>query len=185
MTRIEADQHELAKVLAMVTGLQRGPVVRALRKAGSTALRDMLSELSKRVRTRKRIRVGAIRQALKLRRAGGTRIEDLEWAIDVTGKALRVADYPGFRQTKRGVTVQINRGKRSLIEGAFVAKMRSGHRGVFVRRGRRRLPIDEKFASRVIDAVSHRGETDAILDRGRTSLVSTFVRVLPGELAKG
>jgi hypothetical protein len=160
------------------------PVIRALRKAGSTALRDMRSETSKRVRQRKRIKAGVIAKALRMRRAKGSRIEDMEWSLDVSNRPFRVSDYP-HRQTKRGVSVAINRGKRSLIRGAFLATLKSGHKGVFLRRGARRLPIDEQFASRVTDAVSHRGEIEAIHRRGLTSLRATMTRVLPMEMAKG
>lgn len=183
MTRLELSRAEFSKVLALVGGLHNGPVVRALRKAGGTALRDMRSETHKRVRARKRIRVAAIRQALKLNRASGTRIEDLEWSVVVTGKPIRLVDYP-HRQNKKGVSVAVNKGKRSVVKGAFIATMKSGHKGVFVRRGNRRLPIDERFGSRVIDAVSHKGETDAILRRGRLSFDATFLRVLPMEMSK-
>jgi len=45
-------------------------------------------------------------------------------------------------QLMRGVSYRV--GKRYLA-GAFLATLRSGHRGVFMRRGVARLPIDERF----------------------------------------
>jgi hypothetical protein len=178
--QVIVDRRELD---ALSVGRMKPAVIKALRRAGSTALRDMRSELSKRVRARKRIKAAAIREALRLRRAQGSDIDAMEWAIDVSGKAMRVADYP-HRQTKRGVSVEINRGQRSLIRGAFVATMKSGHKGVFVRRGRRRLPIDERFGSRVVDALGHQGEVEAIQRRGQSSFQATFKRMLGIELQK-
>jgi hypothetical protein len=175
---------DLKEIQALSAQKLSPAIVRALRKAGSTALRDMRAELSKRVRERKRIKAGTIRRALRVRRARGSRIEDMEWAIDVAGDAVRVTEYP-HRQTKRGVSVEINRGQRSLIRGGFVATMPSGHKGVFVRPGRQRLPIDEQFASRVVDAISHEGEIAGIHRRGQETFQRVFRGVLPMEIAKG
>lgn len=164
----------------------RGAIARALRKAGSTALRDMRSEASKRVRTRKRIRAAAVRNALVMRRprVSARSIDGREWALDVRGKAISLAAYP-HRQTKRGVSVEVNRGKRTLIKSAFLATMKSGHRGVFVRTGKERLPIRELLGSRPVDALLHEGEAEAVSSRGQRSFESTFSRLFPIEIAKG
>lgn len=47
------------------------------------------------------------------------------------------------RQTGKGVSYDLGRG-RKVLSHAFIARMRSGHTGVFMRRGKRRLPIKEK-----------------------------------------
>lgn len=183
----------------------RKALTKAARKAGSTALRDMRAELTKRVRQRKRIKVRALKGALRLRRARGSRIEDFQWAVDISNQHARVADYP-HRQTKAGISVEINRGKRSLISGAFKATMSSGHNGVFERVERStlaasvvsfgeipgggggprvgRLPIRERLASRVLDAVRHPGEIPAIQRRGEESFSAAIGRLFPLELEK-
>jgi hypothetical protein len=52
------------------------------------------------------------------------------------------------KQTRRGVTA--GRGKtRRTYRGAFVATMRSGHAGVFLRKSKRPLPIKELFVTSV------------------------------------
>lgn len=170
-----------------LTSLEPGPmkraVVRALRKAGSTALRDMRSEASRRIRKRKRIRPKYISRALSLRRPRGSDITAMEWAVLVSGEPVPLVAYP-HRQTTKGVSVEVNRGKRTLVKGAFVASMRSGKVGVFRRRGKARLPIDELRGSRPVDALLHRGEAAAVAARGGRSLAATFVRVLPLEVGK-
>jgi hypothetical protein len=164
------------------TKMQRA-LVRALRKAGATALRDMGSEASKRVRARKRIRPRYIRDAMTLRRAQGSDIDELEWAVELDGRPVPLIAYP-HRAGARGVTVEVNKGKRTLLKGSFVAQMRSGHKGVFRRRGPARLPIDELRGSRPVDALLHRGESEAVAERGGASFAATFDRVLPIEIAK-
>lgn len=158
-------------------------LVRTVRKAGSTALRDMRSETSKRVRKRKRLKVRAVRSAIRIKRPKGTDLEALVFVLDISDQHQRVADYP-HRQTKKGVSAAINKGSRSLLAGAFIRTVGSGHRGVFRRRGADRLPIDEQLASRVIDAVSHPGEIEGIQLRGQTSMRATMDRVFPMELDK-
>lgn len=170
-----------------MAGLEAGPLKaalkRALRKAGATALRDMRSEASKRIRARKRIRPRYITRAITLRRAGGGDISAMSWAVNVSGEPVPLVAYP-HRQTRKGVTVEVNRGKRTLIPGAFVARMKSGHSGVFRRRGRARLPIDELRGSRPVDALLHKGEAEAVAARGGRSFAETFARVLPLEIGK-
>jgi hypothetical protein len=165
------------------TGALKGALRRALRKAGATALRDMKSEASKRIRARKRIKTRYITRALKLRRAKGSDIASMEWALDVSGEPVPLVAYP-HRQTKKGVSVEVNRGKRTLLAGSFVASMKSGHKGVFKRTSAARLPIKELRGSRPVDALLHEGEADAVAARGSESFSATFHRVLPLEVGK-
>jgi len=156
----------------------------ALRKAGSTALRDMRAEATKRVRERKRIKGKYIREALVLGRPRGANVDAWQWRVDVKGTPVPLVAYP-HRQTRRGVSVEVNRGKRTLIKGAFLATMASGHKGVWIRRGRKRLPIRELLGSRPADALLHKGEAEGVLARGAATFVAGFARLLPLEMAKG
>lgn len=158
-------------------------IKRALYKAGSTALRDMRSEASKRVRARKRIKAKYVRDSLVMARPKGKAIDGAEWALKVKGDRVPLRAYP-TRQTKKGVSAQVNVGKRSLVRGAFIATMRSGHEGVFKRSGAKRLPIRELFGSRPVDALLHEGEAGAVRDRGQASMAAAFERLLPLELEK-
>lgn len=174
------DRSELA---ALSSGPLKGAAKMALRKAGATALRDMRSEAVKRIRARKAIRPKYIARAITMVRPKGGEIDGLEWALRVSGEPIPLVAYP-HKQTKRGVSVEVNRGKRTLVAGSFVAKMRSGHVGVFRRRGAARLPIDELRGSRPVDALLHEGEAQGVADRGGTSFASTFARLLPIEIDK-
>lgn len=170
-----------------LAALEPGPLkratLRALRKAGATALRDMRSEATKRIRKRKRIKTKFIREALTLARPKGSDIASMAWALNVSGEPVPLVAYP-HRQTGKGVSVEVNRGKRTLIKGAFVATMKSGHEGVFRRRGKARLPIEELRGSRPVDALLHEGEAQGVAERGAKSFGDTFTRVLPLELGK-
>ena len=48
------------------------------------------------------------------------------------------------KQTRKGVTYR-SQGKRKLIPSAFIATMPSGHRSVYKRKGKPRLPIAKLY----------------------------------------
>ena len=186
-------------IAALATGPMKSAVRSALRKAGSTALRDMRSEGTKRVRAMKRIKPRYIRDAMSLRATGGA-IKDMEWALNVSGKPVPLIAYPhkavkGRAATRSGrgkagprspggMIVEVNVGKQTFVRGAFVATMRSGHQGIFRRKGAARLPIVELLGSRPVDALLHSGESEAVAFRGYQSFAQTFTRVLPIEIGK-
>lgn len=176
--RVSVNPREL-RALERITPAIR----RSLSKAGTTALRDMRSEASKRIRQRKRIKARYVAKALQLQRPRKVAL-DSEWTLLVRGTPVPLIAYPA-RQTKRGVSVEVNRGKRSFLKGAFIATMKTGHKGVFVRKGKARLPIRELYGSRPVDALLHEGEAQHVQERGRRAFVATFERLLPLELAKG
>lgn len=183
-------------IATLETGKLKGALKRALKKAGATALRDMRSEASKRIRKRKAIRPKYVSRALTISRPRGGDIATLEWAVKIRGEAVPLIAYP-HREIKGktgksgmgprsagGLSVEVNRGKRTILRGAFVATMKSGHTGIFRRSGLARLPIEELLGSRPVDALLHEGEAQGVADRGGASFTSTFARVLPLEIEK-
>lgn len=182
-------------IAGLETGKLKAAAKRALRKAGSTALRNMRGEALKRIRARKKIASKYITRALSLRTTGGD-IADMSWALNVSGQPVPLIAYPhravAGRTGKRrmgprsqgGMSVEVNVGKRTIVRGAFVATMKSGHEGIFRRRGSARLPIQELLGSRPVDALLHPGEANAVAARGSTSFTATFTRLLPMEIGK-
>jgi hypothetical protein len=142
-----------------------------LQKAGGDAIRAMKAESSRRVRERKRFRVARVNKALPILYG------KLAWRMDVSGKPVPLADFP-HRQLKRGVKVQVNQGRWTLVKSAFVATMKSGHLGIFRRRGKARLPIDEAFSTRISDVFRDRDLIPAVQDRAQRVFTSAFTRLL-------
>jgi len=185
-----------SQIAAMQTGPLKGALKRALAKAGASALRAMRSEASKRIRARKRIRASYIARALSLAKPRGGDIAGMEWALKVGGEPVPLIAYPHRTikgktgrgrigpRSEGGLVVEVNPGKRTVLRGAFVATMRSGHEGIFKRRGLARLPIHELLGSRPVDALLHEGEADAVAARGAEVFAATFERVLPMEIDK-
>jgi hypothetical protein len=156
---------------------------RALRKSGRTATRDMRSEAAKIVKDEKRIKSRRVGQAITVRNA---KVRDfpMEWAIAIDGKPVSLMAYPS-RQTRRGVTTAVNRGQgRTLIESGFIATMPSGHRGVFLRDSRARVPITEQRGSRPQDVLLKTGRAEKVQARGARVLAERFQPLFDMELAK-
>jgi hypothetical protein len=155
----------------------------ALKKAGSDAARAMKAESSRRVRDRKRFKVSHVNKSTPLSFPRSKVISELVWRMDVSGAPSPLSAFP-HRQTRKGVTVSVNKNGSKLIRSAFVATMKSGHKGVFVRRGNKRLPIDELFSTRISDVFRDQGMVPAVYDRTQAVFRSAFERLFRLELNK-
>lgn len=163
--------------------LKRG-MSKTLRKASATSLRDMKSEASKRIRKRKRLKVKAVKAATVPVKNTGRALDDMKWGIRMRGAPVKLSAYPHRALRRGGVSVAVNKGKRTVLKKAFMATTRSGHKGVFRRLSKRRLPIREPLASRPADALLHKGEAEGVRERGRVSFLKTVERLLAAELSK-
>ena len=162
-------------------------------RAKATSLRTMKSETSKRIRKRKRIKVAAVNKAIKIEDNKQRDIRDMAWGVRLRGDKFRLIDYK-VTQAKKGVRVSVNKGKRTLVKGAFIATMPKprkkgggfgkAHTGVFRRLGKKRLKIRELLASRPVDAMLHKGEADSVREAGRKAFIKTALRNLKLELDK-
>lgn len=179
-------------------------IVRALSKSGGDAIRFMRTGSSRLVRSRKRFSAARVSRALPIFfPTRKQRISELVWRMNVGGKPVPLIDFP-HGQTRRGVTIAVNAGKRTLLQGAFLAKMKSGHEGIFLRalsnqlgpvtksqakRGmtRRRvgrLPIEEAFSTRVSDVFQDADFIPFIQAGTQEKFSQSFDRLLPLELGK-
>lgn len=163
-------------------GVERA-LANVLSKAGGDAARAMRTEAGRKVRERKQMKAGVVRKALPLTFPTSKEITRLAWRMDVSGAMVPVSAFP-HRQTRKGVSVQINRSSRSLIRSAFVAVMPSGHKGVFIRHGRARLPIKEAFTTRVSDVFGDGGFIPTVQARAQRVFGAAVVRLMPLELGK-
>lgn len=181
--------------------LQRA-IVNTAMKAGRDGIRTIKSASTASVRFRKRIKVRRVNDSLPVSFPRTRELEGLEWTMRVSGRAIPLVEYP-HRQGRRGVLVSVNAGPRKLIKSAFVARMKSGHEGIFLRRttglhgpmtraaGKSsdvfragRLPIDEAFSTRVSDVFNDSGMIPAVVERGQLAFAKTFDRVFSLEVSK-
>jgi hypothetical protein len=178
---LEWDQSQIAVFRA--AKLERG-LTRAVSRAGSDAIRAMRVASSRQVRARKRFKVSRVNRAMTLRVPDkGASLEALVWRMPISGEPVPLVEYP-YRQVRKGVSVAVNKGKRVLVKGAFVATMRSGHTGIFRRDGKARLPIHELFSTNIAHVFGDTGMVPAVQRRASEVFSATLNRLLPLELAK-
>lgn len=123
-------------------------VLRELRDQSPVAVSRALNRTITNVQTGARREISAdtglpvrrVGHAMKLERATRSK---LRAALQVRGARIPLIDFKA-RQTRKGVSYRLPTGRGSL-PGGFIARMRSGHVGVFKRVGKSRLPIGEKF----------------------------------------
>jgi len=136
--RVKIDKRsfkEADRILRAIPGAVPRVFRRAIKRTVDKAVTDFKERIARVVNMKK----GDIGRALKKR-----------WSSDYGSIAAKYArtgllEYKGTSQTARGVRYRIIKGgKRGLIEHGFIARMQSGHRGVFKRERETRLPIQEK-----------------------------------------
>ena len=95
------------------------------------------------------LQVGVVKDAIKVTKANASR---LQIQLRASLRLLPLIHF-GARQTAHGVTYNLGRG-RSRIPNAFIATVKGplpsgvvspGHTGVFVRVGKKRLPITQRY----------------------------------------
>ena len=134
------DPHDLSRVQAKLRTLSGAVQRRVLARSLSRVATDTRAEAVRRARGElTRLRAKAVRDQIELRRAiAASPASEL---IIRKAPGILLGEF-GARQTRRGVTVTVKRGRR-LLRHAFVAPGRfSGKRLVFAReRGAGRYPI--------------------------------------------
>lgn len=134
---------ETRSLLRSMDKLERKAAISALNRTGQ----QVKTAANRKIREQYSFKARVVSQSLKVSRSQFSR---LEVSVISEGKRTQLIDASA-RQTKRGVTVRIGK-QRKLITGAFVARMKSGHVGVFSRRTKKRLPIDERYTIAIAEA---------------------------------
>jgi hypothetical protein len=162
-------------------------VVGSMRKAGADALRVMRAESKRQIRLVRAIRAGYLTaSAFPLTFAKGNDLSSLVWRMGVSSSGVPLSQYP-VRQTKRGVSVEVTRGSRKIIEGSFLAVASSseaGRKGVFLRPTSARYPMGHRLGPSVADNMKAKPVIPAVYRVVQRTFSRTFLRLLPIELAK-
>lgn len=133
---------------AAVKALRLAPkrVERATMRALNRALKSGRAEMARLVAKDMGMKVGDAKEAVLAREATPSR---LSASLQASKKRRPLKDFKA-KQTGRGVTFVGQGGKRQLVPGAFLSGVQTGHvgtkhDGVFMRRTKKRLPIQELY----------------------------------------
>ena len=120
---------------------------KGITRALNRSIAGVNTDANRSVRTELTLKAKDIRRDMRIRRASP---RTLEAALVVKVTPTGLIKFRA-RDTTRGVTVQVKKsGGRKRLKHAFIARMPSGHRGVFTReKGAKRTPIGELFSTAV------------------------------------
>lgn len=156
---LAAVQVELAEIANGANKAVSAAINRTLTTGRSRITRRLKKEINLPAGNAKDPQDGTISKFLKIRKAsdgGGGGVANLEGQIIITREPLSLMLFKPSPNTPgptkvAGVSVKTRTGKaKELLRHTFVAKMKSGHVGVFERQGRgnkrvKRLKIQERF----------------------------------------
>lgn len=167
-------------------GLEKA-LTRALRMAGGDALRAAKTSARRKIRAERSLTATRIGKALSTRspRAGSS-IEELVWVLRISGRRVQANEFK-YRQTKKGVSVAIRPGARTLIPGAFAvmaASTRANHAAVFTRRGPARNPTTRVATASLAEVLDESHGVPVVFERANEVFSSAFDRLLALELAR-
>lgn len=143
---IQLDKDQLADLRRTLRDVPNG-VDRAMKSAVRRTTAQVKTRVLKAITSDLNIKRKDIDADKGGHRFGGvrSRVRGDSGYVSVTGRRVPLFRF-GAKQTKRGVTYRVRKaGGRTMVRSSFVARMGSGHEGVFKRLGKSRLPIQELF----------------------------------------
>lgn len=154
---IDLDDKQARRALAkQARELSPTKIQAAQRRAVNRGITGARTEMSREVRKTVRVKSADVRDAVAIEKASGS-VATPEAKMRVRHKPIPLAHFGSPRQTKKGVSVTVIKGKRQAIPSAFIVDNLGGH--VFKRKGAARLPIRKLFGPSVRQLAPHALET--------------------------
>lgn len=119
------------------------------------------------------LKKSAFTEGVRVRKANST---DLEATITASGYRLGIAKFQN-EQTPSGITYTVVRGQQKEIASGFKATMKSGHVGVFKRKGNKFIPTKGSYAGRIATRGRNKGQPimrQKIAEQYRISVAEMF-----------
>ena len=167
MIQIDPKQIERAEILLkdIPNGASKA-IVNALNRSVEGARTDAV----KKVRERYIIKAKDVRDTIQIKKAT---YDDLTAIVKASGSPVALSKFkitpssPPKTRRKKPIIARVTRGGGGPIPGAFVAKMESGHVGVFERVGKARLPIKQLYGPSVPQMLGHESVTEYVEEQAR------------------
>lgn len=123
-------KHDIDRAIRDLDDMARQKVPRAAARALNKVGAQAKTQAAREIKDRYQIGTRMISKYISVARRASP--SSLTVEVRAEGSPLPVLAFKA-RQTRKGVSVEIVRGRRKLISRAFIATLRSGHRGVFAR----------------------------------------------------
>jgi hypothetical protein len=138
------------------TDVRDKALVRALNRTATTVRAEASREIRKQYNLKSRV----VKDQIRITRANRA---TLTAVIQASGRPIPLIEFDArWNRRMKGASVRVKH-ERKVVRGAFIATMPGGHRGVFVRKGDRRLPIRQLFSISLPTAFTQKQVTAAIV----------------------
>lgn len=177
---IELDiKADIKQVERHLTRTQRKHIPKATVRGLNRAITKVRTETRRDLSKRMGLPQKRIKDSFILSKAAPTRLSATLLGV---GRPIRLIHFKGTRQTRQGVKSSAY-GVRRLYHGTFITAVgRGGHRGVFKRVGKARLPIRELYGPGVPQSMSEEAVERNMHKTGRLTFVKEFIRQLKRKL---
>lgn len=128
---VQISKSDIAATKVMMSAIKNGfpkVMTRALNKTTG----NVQTHANKEIRKNLNLKAARVKQDFRFQKASWS---DLMAFVKATGKPVPLIDFVETRQISGGVSVKVKKNKRRVkLKHAFVARMKSGHVGVFARK---------------------------------------------------
>lgn len=194
---IKFNERDVANVKAMLRGLD-AVVPKVLSRSINDTLAGVKTDASAEIRAVVTASKSAVDSTFKTVKATVTELSGL---VSSSGPPMPLIEFAA-RQVKAGVSIQVKKtNPRTVLKGAFIQTMKSGHKGVFWREyhgakgpvkkiayGRLpkkyRLPMKQLFGPRIPDILGDDPVMNAVLTKADDRMHKNLDKELNYELSK-
>lgn len=152
---VSAAMRKLKNSQKAVTAAAVSALNKTISEVKTQTVRDMQQEMGEAMG----LNTTGFRKALQEAKANRNK---LAASITATGKPLPLIMF-GARQAASGTSAKAW-NKRKLYKGTFIATMKSGHKGVFKRSSKKRLPVKELYGPSIPQTMAS-GAIDSAMKR--------------------
>lgn len=143
----------------------KGDVTKAHVRTVNEVARGAFSETRREIRTRINIKDKDLKEGSRITKAN-FKHPKASIISRSRRRGLSLTKYYGGKMSggkkNKQATFMVIKGRRTTLPGGFEAVMSSGHRGLFTRKGKSRLPIDEKYGPNQAQLIGSRKSMNTI-----------------------
>lgn len=172
-------QHDLERLMRKFSALGAAQINRSLNQALNRTATMARTEAVREIRKTYDFKARTVRGTFRITRARGNQAEAV---LTSSGRRIRLIDMSA-KAGKTGASVRVTK-QRKTIKSTFIARMPTGHVGVFEREGKKRLGIKEKFTIAVPEAFSAQAVREAMLAKVADVLPRRFEHELKRAMAR-
>lgn len=168
---VSIQTNRMSEILDQFAGI-KGKVPLALSRAINRSTESARTAAITGVRDQYTAKAKTIRDTIKITKANQS---NLQAKITSIGSPLRLYNFkvtPKKPSPKRTtpITVEVKKGSKKSLPGAFVAKVKNGNVGVFSRVSDARLPIKQLYGPAVPIMMNNNSVVDAVTKKAQETL---------------